>query len=468
MGKRSVNIPGCWDETADIIIIGSGFAGLAAAAEAKKLGAAVLILEKMPYFGGNSVIAGGGYASWDSSLKLREKLGLGGDSWELHMEDTLRGGGHLNDPALVEILVKGAPGGLDWLLEAGVVFRETLNRIGGHSAYRSYQAGCNIAEVMKKYALSLGAELRLNAAVTALCRDGADGPVTGVLVTENGAAKAISARLGVVVASGGFGSDVKMRAAYQPSAGEACNCTTHKGATGEMIARAQDIGADVVDMEHIQFFPCAEPKSGRIDKFALDCYSGPGYGLIYVNKQGKRFVSELAGRDVVSDAQIGGCEKPTYSILNGAVFGRLGRTEEGLRQAEEAGRVIRAGTLSGLADALGIPAEALNDTVTRHNAAVKNGSDPEFGEPITSQMAPLIAGPFYAVAQWPSVHYTMGGLRIDTETRVLDTKGRAIPRLYAAGEVCGGVHGKNRLGGNAIAECVVFGRIAGRNAKNKI
>jgi fumarate reductase flavoprotein subunit len=453
-----------WDETADVIVIGSGFAGMAAAAEARENGASVLVLEKMPYYGGNSKIAGGGYCCWDSRLKLRERLKLGDDSWERHMEDTLRGGAYYNDPALVEVLVREAPGGLDWLLDAGAVFQDILHRIGGHSAYRSHHAACNLADVVKKKALAAGAELRLNAAVTDLCRDTGEGPVAGVRVLADGAEKTIAARRGVVIASGGYGQDVNMRTAYQPAVGDTYNCTNHKGATGEMITYARTIGADVLHMEFIQLFPSAEPKNGSLDKFALDAYAAPGYGAFYVNKHGSRFVNELLGRDVVSDAQIKAGDKPTYAILNASIFEKIGRSKAEVRNGVSAGRVIEAGTVPQLEEALGLPAGSLAETVARHNAALQSCSDPDFGKPVTAQMLPLLRGPFYAVAQWPSVHFTMGGLRINTSAQVLDIRGIPIPRLYAAGEVCGGVHGSNRLGGNAIAECIVFGRIAGKNA----
>ncbi len=462
--QAASDMPERWDETVDVIVIGSGFAGLSAAAEARTGGARVVILEKMPSFGGNSVIAGGGYCCWDSRLKLRQRLGLGDDSPELHMADTMKSGGYLNDPALVEVLVREAPAGLDWLLDAGAVFRETVNRIGGHSAYRSHHAACNLAKVLKDRALSLGAELRVNTAVTALCRDGAGGPVRGVRALSGGTEKTIAARRGVVVASGGFGADAQLRSEVSPALSAAVGCTNHRGATGELLRYAREIGAQAIQLEYIQLFPCAEPVGGRIDKYALDCYSGPGYGLIYVDRTGRRFVNELEGRDVVSDAQLRGCAKPTYSVLNGAVFEKLGRTAEELERGVESGRLKRADTVRELAGALGIPAGALEETVARRGETVKTGVDPDFGEPVTDQMTALAEGPFYAAAQWPSVHYTMGGLRIDALARALDIRGVPIPRLYAAGEVCGGIHGKNRLGGNAIAECVVFGRIAGKNA----
>lgn len=380
------------------------------------------------------------------------------------MEDTLRGGGYFNDPALVEVLVREAPEGLNWLIDNGAIFQDILHRIGGHSAYRSHHAACNLSDVVKKHALALGAELRLNTTVTALCRDVSDGSTGGVRVRVNSTEKTIAARRGIIIASGGYGQDVTMRAAYQPAVGASYNCTNHKGATGEMITYARAIGADVLQMEFIQLFPSAEPKNGGLDKFALDSYASPGYGSFYVNKHGNRFVNELLGRDVVSDAQIKAGDKPTYAIFNGAIFEKIGRTLDEVKKGVVSGRVIEANTLPQLADALGMPAAALADTVSRHNEALVTGVDPDFGKPVTAQMLPLDKSPYYAIAQWPSVHFTMGGLRINPSTQVIDIWGAPIPGLYAAGEVCGGVHGNNRLGGNAIAECIVFGRRAGRNA----
>ncbi|MBC2888984.1 FAD-dependent oxidoreductase [Gordonibacter massiliensis (ex Traore et al. 2017)] len=464
---------GRWDEIADVVIVGSGFAGLVAASEAAKTYERVLVLEKMPYSGGNSRIAGGGYCCWDSKLKLREELGLGEDSWRAHFDDTMRAGGLYNVPELVEVLAKEAPAGLDFLVDAGIPFRKSLPRIGGHSAYRSYQMACSGSETMdllQEACFASGhVELRRNVAVRNLFREGwrpfadnSPGRVLGVAVADNGTIKNIRAAHGVIVASGGYGRDVELRTAYKPSLSAAYSCTNHKGATGEMIRFAKAVGADAVHMEFVQLYPCADPKTGGIDQAAFLCYSGTGYGLVYVNGTGQRFVNELASREDVSNAQMNAGGKPTYSILNDRIFELLGIGADDIARLVERGRACKAATLSGLAEQAGFDPTIFEEDIARHNAAILTGVDEAFGKPMTSQMAPLDSGDFYAIPQWPSVHYCMGGLRIDAKARVIDIEGKPIPGLYAAGEVCGGVHGIDRLGGNGIAECIVFGRIAGR------
>ena len=461
-------IPTNWDEETDVIIVGSGFAGLSAAAEAGELGARVVVLEKMGRYGGNSIISGGGYCAWDSKLHLRDKFNLGEDSWHLHRDDTLKGGDYYNIPELVEMMVKAAPDGLNWLIDAGAKIKETLPRIGGHSAHRSYHEarsqGRGFTDPLKKLALSRGTEIRLNAEVTCIWRRNEHGPVLGVETVREGNKKNIKVNRALVLASGGFSRDVKMRMDFNPGLVPEYGCTNHRGATGEMIRYARAIGADVLHLEFIQLYPCAAPKNGAIDSYALHPYSGTGYGLFYVDRDGKRFVNELERRDVVSNAQIKSGKKPTYAVLNGQIFEKLAVTAEEIQKGVAGGRIIEAETVAELARNLGIPADALQDSVARHNASIEKGIDPDFNKPMTKNMVPLTVKPFYAIAQWPAIHHCMGGLRIDKNARVIDIWGRPIPKLYAAGEVCGGVHGANRLGGNAIPDCIVFGRIAGINA----
>jgi fumarate reductase flavoprotein subunit len=186
--------------------------------------------------------------------------------------------------------------------------------------------------------------------------------------------------------------------------------------------------------------------------------------LIYVNRQGKRFVNELERRDVVSRAQIESGQKPTYAVLDRSIFDKLATPQEEIVRGVAKGRIVAADTVAQLARKLGIPADTLQESVARHNGHVRDGRDSDFNKSMTGNMVPMEQGPFYAIAQWPSVHFCMGGLRINSKAQVVDIWGRPIPGLYGAGEVCGGVHGSNRLGGNAIPECIVFGRIAGINA----
>ncbi|MCX7965148.1 MAG: flavocytochrome c [Syntrophorhabdaceae bacterium] len=462
-------LPKKWDETIDVVIVGSGFAGLAAAAEAGKRGAKAVILEKMPTYGGNSIINGGVYAAWDSKLHLRKKLNLGDDSPQQHFEDTLKGGDYYNIPALVKNLTEGAADALNWMIEeGGCKLREALTRAGGHSAYRTHTVvegvGRGFTEPLRKIAEKYGAQIRLNNELTWIWRKDTDGPILGVEVKTPKGKKNIKIKKALILASGGFSRDIKMRQAFNPSIVPEYNSTNHPGATGECIRYAQAVGADTLHLAFIQLYPFAEPETGILDNPAVYPFNGVGYGLIYVDKNGKRFVNELERRDVCSMAQIKLGQKPTYSIFNEEMVTKMGGSMDEIQKGMAKGRFIKGETIEELAEKLKIPKQNLVETVNKHNQYLKDGKDLEFNKPITKAMIPLEKGPFYAVAQWPAVHHTMGGLRINEKTQVIDIWGKVIPKFYAAGEVTGGVHGSNRLGSNAIPDCVVHGRIAGINA----
>lgn len=464
-------LPRKWDETLDTVIIGSGFAGLSAAAEAAKGGAKVVIFEKMPVYGGNSVINGGEYNSWDDEFHLREKLKLGNDSVDLHTKDTIKGGDFYGDPELVQIFTEGATPALNWMIDkGGTKLRDVLNRTGGHSAYRTHTCvegvGRGYTEALRKIANGYGATMRLRTDVTWIWRADTNGPVLGLEVMEEGKKKNIKIKRALILASGGFSRDIKMRQSFNPSIVPEFNCTNHMGATGEMIRYAQAIGADALQLCFIQLYPYAEPVKGTLDAPAVYPFRGPGYGIVYVNRNGKRFVSELERRDVVSRAEIATGMKPTFSIFNEKMIPKMGTKEE-VEKGIARGRFVKADTLAELAGKINIPADALVDTIKKHNQYLKDKKDPEFNKPINDVMMPIDEGPFYAIAQWPAVHHTMGGLRINKMAQVIDIWGAPIPRLFAAGEVTGGIHGDNRLGGNAIPDCVVFGRIAGTNASKE-
>ena len=463
--------PERWDAGTDVVIIGSGLAGFAAADLLLDGGNKVMILEKMPYMGGNSVLAGGGYACWDSSLKYRQELGLGEDSPEQHFEDTLIGGNRCNIRELLWRMVEKAPEGMDWLVSKGVTFKKLLVKIGCHTAYRCYQGSMSGKEAMtciKNSVCEKGAQLLLKHEVTCLYREGIDGRVIGVRVNTPEGEKTIRAEKAVVIASGGFSNDVAFRMLYRPDLNELYSCSNHKGATGEMIRFAQAVGADTLHMAFIQLFPCANPKTGMVDRFAFYSYSSAGFGAVYVDGKGQRFVSELAGRDDVSNAQIDSGDGPTYCLLNDEIIRQLGVTDSEFENGKKNGRFLFGGTVAELEEKMGLEKGRLWQTLSEHNDAIKNLNDPLFGKPMEASMTPFAENEsIYAVPQWPSVHYTHGGIRINADAEVLDVLGNAIPGLYAAGEVCGGTHGSNRLGGHGLAECVVFGRVAAEQINMK-
>ena len=460
------SLPDSWDEEIDVVIVGSGFSGLSAAIEVASSGLKTIIFEKMPYVGGNSSLAGGGVCSWDSKLKMREKLGLGDDSWQQHFADTMKGGDYYNDPALVEVMVKSAPETIDWLVDIGVEFADMLPILGGHSAHRGYRetssSGRKMVEAIKTRALAENVDIRYNSEVCGIWRENAKAPVSGISVTNKAGIFNIKANKGVILTAGGFGRDREMIKESQPAISDELGCNNHKGASGEVIRYAKAIGADTINMQFIQCYPCGNPNTGGMDRFAFCSYSGAGYGLIYVNKEGNRFVNELAGRDEVSNAQLRFQEKPTWGILNAKLFEFLGTSEQDLDRAVESGRIVKADGIRKLAESIGFSAETLSATVDNHNGYIEAGKDPDFEKVIFDQLIPLEEGPFYAIPQWPTIHYCMGGLKINTDTEVCDIWGVIIPGLYAAGEVTGGVHGSNRLAGNAITDCLVFGRRAGK------
>ena len=416
---------------------------------------------------------GGVFAACDDTWHYREKLNLGPDSPDQHWKDTLKGGDYYGVPELAKIMAEGATDALNWcIVEGGAKIRPTVTRAGGHTAYRTHAAATGIGreytEALRKIAETQGVKPALTPAVTWIWRADADpkSPVLGLEVKRGKKVLNLRATKGVVLATGGFSQNVEMSSAHNPRLTAEYNCTNHKGATGEVHKFAQAVGADTLQMNFIQLYPYAEPETGLLDTPAVYPFNGPGYGILYVTKQGKRFISELERRDVVAYAQInlGKEAKPTWSIFNEAMVVPMGGAPEEVEEGLKRGRFIKADTIPELAKKTGIPEAALVETVNKYIQVHKDGKDPEFNKPITKAMITLEKGPFYAIPQWPAVHFCMGGLRINAASQVLDVFGAPIPKLYAAGEVTGGIHGSNRLGSNAIPACITFGRIAGKGA----
>ena len=479
----STDIPETWDESFDVVVVGGGFAGLAAAHTASTSGADTLLIDKMPVLGGNSQINGGVWASYTSSLadELYSKLNLEPDSAEKHVEDTLAGGDSLGNRELVENFVYGSPVLLDLMLENGLKVRESITRPGGHFGYRTYTTengvGSDIVTVQKKMLEETDTTVMLETKMTRIYRDATgEGTVVGIEVETADGMKNIQAKKGVILSTGGFSGNVEMRSTQVPALTESVPTTNHVGATGEGITMAQAIGANTIHMSYIQLYPFADPNNGRIDAPALIPFSGPSAGIVYVDANGKRFVNEGGRRDVVSAAEQKSGGFPTFTIFGQEIIDNAGFvTDEQVSKGIEAGRIFKADSLEELAEMLNaetfggqkttMDGSVLKETIERHNGFVESGVDSEFGKVIDKGVMNKISeGPYYAIPQWPSVHHTMGGLMITSKTEVKDIYGNVIPGLFAAGEVTGGIHGSNRLGSNAIPDALVHGTIAGQYA----
>lgn len=474
----SFTLPEKWDETYDVVVVGAGFAGMAAAYSAGEAGAKTLIIEKLSTTGGNSATNGGQYAAYTSKIAaaLQKKFNLVPDTAAKHIEDTMNGGDLMSRKELVEEMVFGSPYYFNLLLDNGLEVRDTLARPGGHYGYRTYvtkeQVGADITNVQRKMLdKQPNVTLQLNTKMVEIYRTRDDGnKVVGIRVAKDDGYKTIKAEKGVILATGGFSSNIKMRETQVPYLTEDIPTTNIRAAsTGEGIYLAQAIGANTMQMSNIQRYPWADPNTGVLDKYAVWPFTGPSYGVFYVDWQGNRYVNEGDRRDVCANAAVNSGFISTYAIFTEPVvtFTTKKEIDEGVAD----GRVLKADTLDELAAKINafpikgqypkVSAENLKATVAKHNSYIDNKVDPDFGKVMAATMVKVEEGPYYAIPQYPSVHHTMGGLVINTKTEVVDIFGNVIPGLYAAGEVTGGIHGTNRLGSNADADSCTLGYISG-------
>ena len=451
------------DETYDVVVLGAGGAGLAAAIEAKAAGASVVVVEKMPFAGGNTLLSYAELAcpnNW-----LQEEKGIE-DSPEQFAKEMWEGGGSLAKKELVDIIANNATGAAEWLRdEIGVEYQDYLVHEGGHSVPRAVEPiklGAGMIQPMVDYATEQGVKFMYSTKAEEFVVE--DGVVTGVVVSSGDQKATITATNGVVLATGGFGANVEMREKYNTrweTLDASVKTTNSPAIVGDGIVMAEKIGANLIGMEHIQLYPFNNPVTGVF--YGIEAPSWSGEGLIYVNKDGNRFVNEVGMRDVRAEGILaqGGV---AYAIYNQAVADRLNMEEKFADEYAKCladGVYFKADTLEEVAEHFGINAENLVATMDKYNEGIKNNND-EFGR--TTSMVTMEEGPWFILEGVVSVHHTMGGVEINENTEVLDAEGNVIPGLYAAGEVCGGIHGNNRVGTCAISDITVFGRIAGQNA----
>ncbi len=467
-----------WNKTTGFLIIGTGFAGCAAALEAHYLGMKsdeILVVDKMPSPGGNSIINGGAVAA--AGTDMQEKEGIK-DSPDLIYADILKAGGGLCHPDLARHIADECVENFYWLRDKiGVKFKAVTYH-GGHSVKRSHavtnNSGSGFILPMLAKMKEFGIVPQLRTIVDQIIVD-ENKCVLGVKARENyrfgrensGKTVYIRATKGVLLASGGFSQNVKMRMSHDPRLNEKFGSTNHPGATGEMIQEAQEIGANTVQMDWIQMGPWTSPDEQGFGVAPLFVESAIGYGPMIDPATGKRFIMESGNRKVRADAIVAiGHPCLIYTTLENAKTAIIGKnmTQELYDRAVKNGVVKVYDSLKSMADDLKIPFEQLKKTNDTFNQYIKDQKDPDFNCMMFKNAKPNVDGPFLAVRLWPRVHHTMGGLEINNQAQVLSCRGNVIPGLYAAGEVTGGVHGMVRLGTVAVADCMIFGRTAARTA----
>ncbi|WP_294664227.1 flavocytochrome c [uncultured Fusobacterium sp.] len=447
----------------DVVVVGAGGAGLVAAIEAKNNGAQnVIVIEKMAFAGGNTLISGGEYAAPNNWVQVKKGLK---DSNDTFYNDILKGGDHEGDPKLVRVLADNALSGAEWLKDyINMTFEDRQMFFGGHSVERSLvPQGATGVEMISKLlakAKELNIPILYETPATELIVD--KGRVTGVKAVDEDKEYTFLAKNGVILATGGFGSNLEMRVKYNKDVDENILSTNTVGITGDGITMAEKIGAQLEDMPFIQTYPTCDPISGALLYFGDVRLIG---GSILINQEGKRFVEELERRDVISMAIKNQTGNAAYQFCDEAqvkISGVAEHHEDEMNYLFNNKLLVKADTIKEAADFFGIDAAELEKTVAKYNQYAKDGKDLEFNK--RGKLTPFEAkGPFYIMKAVPAVHHTMGGVKIDENARVINTKGEVIKGLYGAGEVTGDIHGTNRLGSDAIADITVFGRIAGQN-----
>ena len=448
----------------DVVVIGAGGAGFSAAITARNAGANVVLLEKMPAVGGNSLISG---AEMNVAKNWAQpKLGINDDSPELHAQDTFKGGDGKGDMKVINVMTHEALDAAKWCRDyLGVRFEDdNLFFFGGHSRKRALiPVGHTGTEFIAKFqakADELGIPVITNMKAEELIKD-KDGRVVGVKATMDGSEYTFNAKGGVVLATGGFGANPEMVKKYNPKIDERFKTTDAPGTTGEALYMAERAGAQLVNMGYIQTYPICDPISGAIELIADARFDG----AIMLNQEGKRFVEELQRRDVLSEAILNQTGQYCWVLWNDNI-GKISNTVKAHANEYEAftkqGIMTTCDDLKCIADFTKIPFDQLQKTVKRVSDMAGKGNDKDFNH--RAGLMDMQQGKYYVIKAVPSTHHTMGGVRINEKAEALTAEGKVIPGLWAAGEVTGVTHGTNRLGGNAYTDIIVFGRIAGEAA----
>ena len=460
-----------WKEETDVIVIGSGFAGLSAALEVVEAGSKVMILEKMPVTGGNSTINGGDMCC--AGTKMQAAAGIK-DSADLMFKDMLKAGGNLNHVDKARLVAEKSNETLEWCQNyLGMKFREKLNYHGGHSVLRAHQSveasGSGYIKAMNAKLKEKGISVSNNRKLVRLIEN-EDKRIIGVEIRDgykfrdenSGTPMLIKAKKAVIMASGGFSQDIKMRTIHDPRITDKFSSTNHSGATGEALREIIKHEAMDVHLDWIQLGPWTSPDEkgfGYVPQFVERLV---GFAPMINVKTGKRFIMETGNRKVRADALIELGEPSIHIADEYAVKRQI--LPQILEGAIKNGSIKQYDTLEEVAKAYNIPVEPFVAEMKRWNSFVVKGKDDDFNTMIMEGAKPTQQAPFYVTRLWPKVHHTMGGVVTNIKCQVIDQDFEPIKGLYAAGEVTGGIHGAVRLGGVACTDCIVNGRISGQEA----
>ena len=491
------------EETVDVVVVGAGGAGMTAAITASKAGSKVVIIESQPIVGGNTVRSTGGLNAaktpYQDKNEFKEAAGVEKtlataaekfadnatitalaatvksqwdayqanpqgyfDSVELMELDTMIGGKGKNNPELVKALAENSADAIEWLASIGAEVKN-VGAFGGASVKRIHRpvnadgkvtaVGAYIVPILEKNLQDRNVQFLFDTTANEIIMK--DGKAVGIKATGKDGNKVTINAKSVVIATGGFGANAEMVEKYKPEL-KGFATTNAEGAQGQGIDMATAVGAATVDMDQIQIHPTVHIEEDGNAHLITEGLRGDG--AILVNAEGKRFYDEVSTRDKVSAAIIAQPEKSAWLVVDQSMVDKSAVIAGYIKS----GYTVTGATYEELAKAMGVDEATFTSTMNTWNQAVEAKSDAEFGR--TSFANPLTTAPYYAIKITPAVHHTMGGIVINPKAEVLNEKGEAISGLYAAGEVTGGVHGANRLGGNAVADFVVFGRISGQSA----
>lgn len=491
------------EETVDVVVVGAGGAGMTAAITATDAGKKVIVVESQPIAGGNSVRSTGGMNAaktpYQDKNEFKEAAGVEKtlataaekfadnetitalaatvksqwdayqanpqgyfDSVELMELDTLIGGKGKNNPELVKALAENSAAAIEWLASIGADVKN-VGAFGGASVKRIHRpvnadgkvtaVGAYIVPILEKNLQDRNVQFLFDTTANEIIMK--DGKAVGIKATGKDGHKVTINAKSVVIATGGFGANAEMVEKYKPEL-KGFATTNAEGAQGQGIEMATAVGAATVDMDQIQIHPTVHIEEDGNAHLITEGLRGDG--AILVNAEGKRFYDEVSTRDKVSAAIIAQPDKSAWLVVDQSMVDKSAVIAGYIKS----GYTVTGATYEELAKAMGVDEATFVSTMNTWNQAVEAKSDAEFNR--TSFANPLTAAPYYAIKITPAVHHTMGGIVINPKAEVLNEKGEVISGLFAAGEVTGGVHGANRLGGNAVADFVVFGRISGQSA----